>query len=420
MKRLLFLLGGGVIVLCLAVGGFCYWINIPPQIKIPTPVMPEPNGYDYFVRASAAYVRDSKGVDKTTDLHFMPGKRYPIAAKETWLKQNAKALHFLRKGLRYPALHPPTQPPYDPTPSEIQFPELARTLVVESHVRAAHDDWRGAVDSTLDGLKFGYDIQRGAAFTTSNIIGNGVQEISLGVLSQLLPNLDATLSRQTAVRMERLYKGRFPYFKTMEVEKHKEQADLLVLMNKDELPQILEGVLNVLDPHISRWQKAKLFLTSKRTLLNDYTKKMDAYIAEGRLPYIKMQPVSASRNVFTRVWTSFDKNPRWNWARVQTNSSLIMTMLALRAFRLEKGHYPARLKKLMPEYLREIPIDPFDGIAPLHYQLQGNKYLLWSIGPDGVDNHGTPITNLNERGRARHLFLSPDSKGDVVAGINMP
>jgi hypothetical protein len=97
-----------------------------------------------------------------------------------------------------------------------------------------------------------------------------------------------------------------------------------------------------------------------------------------------------------------------------------MTMLALRAFWLEKGHYPATLKELVPEYLKKVPIDPFIGYAPLRYKLQGKKYLLWSIGSDGVDNHGAPVINSDKQGSSRYFFRSPDSKGDVVAGINVP
>jgi hypothetical protein len=97
-----------------------------------------------------------------------------------------------------------------------------------------------------------------------------------------------------------------------------------------------------------------------------------------------------------------------------------MTMYALRAYQLEHGQYPENLKALAPMYLHQIPTDPFDGVAPLHYQLQGKKYLLWSIGPDGVDNHGTPIINNFSKyaASAKYQLLHPNSKGDVVAGIN--
>jgi hypothetical protein len=44
---------------------------------------------------------------------------------------------------------------------------------------------------------------------------------------------------------------------------------------------------------------------------------------------------------------------------------------------------------------------------------------LWSIGPDGIDNGGKPIINKNKKGRAHNLVFE-DSRGDVVAGINVP
>jgi hypothetical protein len=101
-------------------------------------------------------------------------------------------------------------------------------------------------------------------------------------------------------------------------------------------------------------------------------------------------------------------------------------MYALRAYKMDNGHYPKNLKALMPTYLHKIPIDPWDGIAPPHYQLQENKYLLWSIGPDGVDNHGTPIINQYagelpySMPNSERYEVSRGSKGDVVAGINTP
>jgi hypothetical protein len=89
----------------------------------------------------------------------------------------------------------------------------------------------------------------------------------------------------------------------------------------------------------------------------------------------------------------------------------------LRAFHLDRSRYPASLNELVPEYLRQVPVDPFDGGEPFHYQAQSGKYTLWSIGPDGVDNHGKPIFNHGKEGHARYWTL-PDSQGDMVAGTN--
>ena len=167
MKRKLSFLGGGIIVLILAAGGFWYWINIPPQIKIPTPVMPNPNGFYYFQRAAAAYVLDDKGVDEITDTNFIPGKpkKYPLPAKEAWLKKNAKAFHLLREGLKYPTLLPPIRSFIykKGNPNYAQFRNMARGLKVESHVREERGDWNGAVQSALQGYRFGNETVRGGS-----------------------------------------------------------------------------------------------------------------------------------------------------------------------------------------------------------------------------------------------------------------
>ena len=45
----------------------------------------------------------------------------------------------------------------------------------------------------------------------------------------------------------------------------------------------------------------------------------------------------------------------------------------------------------VPEYLRRVPLDPFSG-KPVIYRLEGSNWLLYSVGEDGVDNGGEPVT----------------------------
>ena len=83
--------------------------------------------------------------------------------------------------------------------------------------------------------------------------------------------------------------------------------------------------------------------------------------------------------------------------------------LALRAYRVENGAYPTKLADLAPKYLAKLPDDPFAKSGPLGYKLTGDKYILYSIGPDGKDSGGTPINWLNDNG------TRPDTaKGDVT------
>jgi hypothetical protein len=69
--------------------------------------------------------------------------------------------------------------------------------------------------------------------------------------------------------------------------------------------------------------------------------------------------------------------------------------------------------------LPAVPADPFALSGTLRDRRKGNRCVLYSIGPDGIDDGGTPAlnTNPNQTSRSRYL-VRPDSRGDVVAGTN--
>jgi hypothetical protein len=70
---------------------------------------------------------------------------------------------------------------------------------------------------------------------------------------------------------------------------------------------------------------------------------------------------------------------------------LLITELALQAYRLERGHHPERLESLVPDYIESMPVDPFAG-QPLRYRLgEDGQYVLYSVGPDGSDDDGQRV-----------------------------
>ncbi len=62
--------------------------------------------------------------------------------------------------------------------------------------------------------------------------------------------------------------------------------------------------------------------------------------------------------------------------------------LAASRYRLAHGRLPDRIEDLVPEYLPAVPRDPFDGL-PLRYRRTDEGAIIYSVGPDGVDNGGT-------------------------------
>jgi hypothetical protein len=74
-------------------------------------------------------------------------------------------------------------------------------------------------------------------------------------------------------------------------------------------------------------------------------------------------------------------------ARGDQNLELIRFQLLLAAYRADHDKYPAQLSDLTPDYLAEVPLDPFTA-KPLIYRLQPKGYVLYSVGVNGKDDGG--------------------------------
>jgi hypothetical protein len=96
---------------------------------------------------------------------------------------------------------------------------------------------------------------------------------------------------------------------------------------------------------------------------------------------------------------------------------LLEVQLALQAYHCDHQSYPSSFAPLTPIYIRQIPEDPFANHQPLRYRVKAHGYVLYSIGPDSVDDEGTPITSTASSEKYR-LDWADRLKGDIVAGVN--
>jgi hypothetical protein len=65
----------------------------------------------------------------------------------------------------------------------------------------------------------------------------------------------------------------------------------------------------------------------------------------------------------------------------------LVVALAAERYRHAHGAWPATLALLTPEYLSEVPADPYDGL-PLRYRRQDDHVVIYSVGPDRQDDGG--------------------------------
>ena len=75
--------------------------------------------------------------------------------------------------------------------------------------------------------------------------------------------------------------------------------------------------------------------------------------------------------------------------RAVAETRMAAITLAIRLYETDHGRRPNELEHLVPRYLPAVPPDPFAKDArPIGYKPNAPKPLLYSVGRDGVDDHG--------------------------------
>ena len=128
---------------------------------------------------------------------------------------------------------------------------------------------------------------------------------------------------------------------------------------------------------------------------------------------ISSKPYYENRHEVKDLETSFEKSPKLLWLNhyfsdffyfdweylkrmelLDARYRLMALALAATAYRASNGTYPVRAEDLLPDYLAEIPIDPFDG-----------KPLKLKTLPGGLDLYSVRSEDIN---RAIHFYLGRD------------
>ena len=74
-------------------------------------------------------------------------------------------------------------------------------------------------------------------------------------------------------------------------------------------------------------------------------------------------------------------------------------------YRAENGKYPEQFDDLVPDFIAYVPLDPFDG-KPIRLKRADGKIVIYSIGPDEIDDGGAPYDDHTCKGDI--TFTLPD------------
>lgn len=130
-------------------------------------------------------------------------------------------------------------------------------------------------------------------------------------------------------------------------------------------------------------------------MLEPLLAEMDsARAAAARSPRMLVPPLTEDRQQVTRhaataiiqMMTSPD-DLLLNETRAEARLRQLRIAFMLAAYRAERGAYPEALDELSPDYLTEIPLDPFLD-EPFHYERTATGYRLYSVGDNMIDDGG--------------------------------
>ncbi|HVF85227.1 MAG TPA: hypothetical protein VM821_04540, partial [Abditibacteriaceae bacterium] len=458
---------------------------------IPNPKLPSPNAYDSYVAATqqldfasreqlAYAIRPHRVGTPIPVLPTSPARSsaalgpapmqkraYSSREKQWLLKRNAPALQALRKGFAFPYRQPPLRTNYydsdrqvaDAFRHYVSFRQLSNVLILQAQLQKARGDWSGALDTCLDGVRLGIDMPRGAPLTGA-LIGQSLETLARAEAWACVPHLSASQSRSTVLRLQKLEKGRVPFAQTLQEEKWSLQA-ALVLAFRD--PNWRNTLFNRDNDSPYRELGMRASFLSKQEILDRVSRNLDAKIANARLPYSRQQKEFGADPLSEILGAGYVSNASNSFTRCQTQSALLVTTLALQAYRVEHKNYPKTLNALVPRYLSAVPLDPFANRQTLRYKLQPLRYIggirhiptgrmvanrdyfrgappsvpakvpetkprfeysitpytLYSLGADGQDDGGKPIENKARTTSTRDRYATrSNQRGDIVAGIN--
>jgi hypothetical protein len=130
--------------------------------------------------------------------------------------------------------------------------------------------------------------------------------------------------------------------------------------------------------------------------LSFYLMSMENVIgaSESDMPYLVSRELNAALSAAHRGKYIFSGMFFSSYARIgereltsRATSLLAATAFAIESYRLIHNQLPETLDALKPEFLPEVPSDPFDG-KPIRYRRLSRGYLLYSVDLDRKDDGG--------------------------------
>lgn len=388
------------VVAWLGYGLVVYSRNRPVPVDLPQVAPPSTtNVYDLLTAA----VKEVKQKEHINALASRPTYG-SLDEKEQVVSANRQVLSRIRKLLEQPSwvTHLEVQIG-DPTLEDFRL--VARLFVIEGKLSEQQGKHAAALRSYLNGLTFLEAISRGG--DTLHLTFQFVSGVEIfSALTPVIEHLTADEAQQGAQRLEIILQTEYPLHQ------------LLTQEFQDQL-QGWNRTVQLMSKRGFRFDfpdtpaEKEILMRSKRAVTAAALQFAKSWIEQAKKPYPQQQAVSYPPELQSLPKGLVVRTPDEialqcaRYTYVRTRLRLLYTALHLEAYRKTHGRYPASLKELgdSPYF-----IDPFSN-KPFVYRPQGKSYVLYSLGPNSIDDGGAPFPE----GRLRR-----EQPGDIGLVPNFP
>ncbi len=356
--------------------------------------IPPENGAHYFLLA-AELLPDMDMEMLRAKWEKLRASGFPYDPEfEAMLEKFQDAFDAIRTGLDVgnAEMPPPQSLSHITTFPLAKFRELARVMSMEAQYYAAYGDYGAAFDDYTTVCNFASESSRGGVLI-SGLVGFAMGNVATESLRETLTwgGVESEDYRFVIEQMQMLETHMLTTWEVMETE-----VSLVTSWVERDLEAGVDvrGMLLTDHPHLREEldtvSDEQLESMLRDTLRGDYQDLVD-YFA---LSYYEAQTLDAaaflSENPLSRdLLPAMTAIPAQEAAaRAQVRGTMLSAAIEL--YSAENTAYPASLGDLVPNYLSEMPEDPFSG-DPFEYELTEWGYVLYSVGPDMQDDGGSPL-----------------------------
>ena len=372
--------------------------------------------------------------------YFQPINEIPRlpdgSVEATQFKAALQALSLVRKAVERPKYYSPLVPPLEApgrfatlTKASLAGPAMMRKMGETFAAQARIDLLQGDVESSLEDLmtcqRLGRLLNQGVT-TVEQGIGIDLEELAI---SMRLAIVKSGLSRETLDRVQQRLAAELPPLRSMDgVVDITERAVFLDLVSRMQEPDFEPRdfsllrrshtpfkplVARVVDHNVAMELGNKYYdrmadalreteWSRRSQLIAEVVGDLEAMVAEvndesawrkQHVPSMRARVLSeqVARILLVNLFTGAHLTQKRQDLLTQ-NLRNHRVAIALFAWYADHQTYPQTLAELTPEYLSAIPDDLFSSAPPI-YRRSETGFMLYSIGPNGVDDGGIDLTD---------------------------